>query len=252
MPVSQKKFYTIGKGCLYLSDSRNINLRQVGNAPGFNVTFEIEKLEHYSSKQGPKTLDESIVTQQKATGQIILDEPNIENVNLFFMGDGAQDKSQTAGTATTVDIANVEQGRWSIIGADDISNVVVEDETQTTTYTLDTDYQLDLVNGLICIVEGGGISNGDNIKVTYDNPAKTIEGVNALKSKTIEKYVYFYGNPDMGVTQKIIGRATISPSGDFSFIQDAEWQQMTLDIEFLEDANVDGLFEYCGSGVTGN
>ena len=100
--------------------------------------------------------------------------------------------------------------------------------------------------------EGGGISNGDNIKVTYDNPAKTIEGVNALKSKTIEKYVYFYGNPDTGVTQKIIGRATISPSGDFSFIQDAEWQQMTLDIEFLEDANVDGLFEYCGSGVTGN
>lgn len=244
-------FYTIGKGCFRMADTLNGGQRDVGNTPGAEITIDVETLPHYESKTSNRVLDAEVTIEKNATVTVTIDEPKAENIAMFLLGTKS-DASQTAGTGTTADVTVTELGLWYKIGKVDVSNVVVENAAQDTTYTLGTDYQIDASAGLVKALSGGGISAGDLIKVTHDHAARTQEKVAALTKNVIEKYVFFYGDSQAGVKQNIVGKASIVPNGSLSVINDGEWQTLALDLKFLDADDIDGLFEYNGHGVTGD
>jgi len=253
MANSSTDFYTVGKGCAYLSDTKTSGKRMLGNAPGLEINIEIEELEHFSSKSGLRVQDKKIVLESTGTATITLDEPKAANIDLFLLGDGVADASQASATGQQTTVVVTDLGLWYEIGALQLSNVVVSDTPVTSPYTLNTDYELDLENGLICALSSGSISAAETLTIDYDQAAVTIEAVDALKSTSIEKYFWFYGASDVvGVQQGIVGKVSITPNGALSLIQDGEWQQLALDLEFLDATDINGVFEYTGKKVTGN
>jgi hypothetical protein len=82
--------YTLGKGVVFfdqLVSGVYTGERDLGNAPEFNFSIAIEKLEHYSSRGGLKAKDKEIISQITPSLAFTLDEINKENIALLTLGD---------------------------------------------------------------------------------------------------------------------------------------------------------------------
>ncbi|HET7376546.1 MAG TPA: hypothetical protein VFK30_07550 [Anaerolineae bacterium] len=60
----------------------------LGNCTSFIYTPDVQKLDHFSSQQGIRVKDLSVVTQLGATIKMILDEINEFNLSLFVLAEG--------------------------------------------------------------------------------------------------------------------------------------------------------------------
>ncbi|MFA5322005.1 MAG: hypothetical protein WC373_04970 [Smithella sp.] len=98
--------YLYGKGRLYFKADGGSSYIDLGNAPKLEITPEISKVDHFSSRSGTKLKDLSTVTEVKMTCNFDLDEYNADNINIAFLGDGITDSTQAAasvsGAAVTV------------------------------------------------------------------------------------------------------------------------------------------------------
>jgi hypothetical protein len=64
-------------------------------------------------------------------------------------------------------------GDWIPLSGRHVKNVVVKNSGGSTTYVAGTDYVLDAKPGFLRIVEGGAITAGQALKISYDLPALT-------------------------------------------------------------------------------
>ena len=88
MPTSPDvQNYHIGKGIVSFDEGSLGTFVDLGNAPSFVWEPTIEKLEHFSSREGVKTKDFTAVTQTGATITFTLDEITPETVRLFTLGE---------------------------------------------------------------------------------------------------------------------------------------------------------------------
>jgi hypothetical protein len=78
----------------------------LGNAPEFSVTLESENLDHFSSRAGIQVKDLSLITQVTLTGGFTLDEPDSENLALYFMSKQTDSRDQVAVTKPTLTDGN--------------------------------------------------------------------------------------------------------------------------------------------------
>lgn len=78
--------YFIGKGIVKFTPAGGVQ-RDLGNAPEVEVTPEIEKLEHKSSRAGISSVDFTAETSVKATLRVVLDEITAENLALQLLGE---------------------------------------------------------------------------------------------------------------------------------------------------------------------
>lgn len=89
--------YTLGKGKITFVKDDTASLAvlaaggfaDLGNAPAMAVSLATEKLEHQSSRDGIGLVDASVITKTSATGSFTLDEPNADNLAMFFMDPAA-------------------------------------------------------------------------------------------------------------------------------------------------------------------
>jgi len=236
---------TLGRGKVYFSlfapggDGFNPEgFRYLGNTPEFNLTIENETLDHFSSDEGIREKDKSIVLETTSTGSLVCDDINLENLALFFFGSTSV-LSQTSATGTVETIADVKPGLMYQIGRTtenptgvrSLSNVVVK--VASTTKAAGTDYTVDVELGLITIVKGGTIASGDDIEVTYDRAAKNrtqvISGTDQVKGALL----YVSTNPEGDKMDYLMSSVRLSPNGDFALKSD-EWQQLPLNVEILK------------------
>lgn len=82
--------YTIGKGIISFDklDDAGLptGLRDLGNAPTFLLTPAIEKLKHYSSREGIQKVDKVVNLSIGLTAKFSLDEYDIENLSMALLG----------------------------------------------------------------------------------------------------------------------------------------------------------------------
>jgi hypothetical protein len=130
--------YFIGKGTLSFTKTGG-SPRDLGNAPEVEITPEIEKLDHFSSRTGVRSKDRSVTLSKTLTIRIVLDEITAENLAILLLGgdpvSGAFEifeESEITGALTftgtndvgnkvTVDIPSVSfgpSGGLSLIGDD--------------------------------------------------------------------------------------------------------------------------------------
>lgn len=80
--------YQIGKGIVKIKNltQGDTEYRDVGNVSAFELSAELETLDHFSSRTGVKQKDKSITISQSASLRMVMDEITAENLALCFMG----------------------------------------------------------------------------------------------------------------------------------------------------------------------
>lgn len=84
---------TVGKGIASFKRSGASVFRDLGNATVFEFTPTIEKLDHFSSRNGVKTKDRSVTLSTEGELKITLEEFTVENMSLALMGVVDEDSS---------------------------------------------------------------------------------------------------------------------------------------------------------------
>jgi hypothetical protein len=83
--------YSIGKGILYIDLSQTFSGKtgwiDLGNVTAIDFAIKVTKLDHFSSRSGVKTKDQSVITERAATISFTMDELTAQNLSLAVMGD---------------------------------------------------------------------------------------------------------------------------------------------------------------------
>ena len=69
--------------------------RDLGNIVDIDLEPGQDLLEHFTNRSGKRTKDKEIVLEDKMTISFTLDEPNIENMRLYFRGGAITDEGAT-------------------------------------------------------------------------------------------------------------------------------------------------------------
>lgn len=95
----------IGKGFLIFRRQGTDDFVHLGNVPNFVWTPSVEKLDHFSSMEGTKEKDATVVLEKAATVRITMEEFTAHNLSLLMLGDVDDDDPDDI----TIDIfANTE------------------------------------------------------------------------------------------------------------------------------------------------
>lgn len=261
--------YNLGRGKVYISElSSDLpgpgGYRDLGNAPEFNVSVEVETLEHQSSREGLKTVDKEVVVSQKINISFQLDEINFQNLALFFSGTATAAALTNPAVAGVTDIqisSAVVLGRWydltSLANQTGVRAYDI-DKTKLTVRKIaspdvnlveDTDYTVDEKNGRIFLLSGASnIADGDAMEftLTADAGAVAPDEVKGLTQTNISVALKFIGsNPANNdkETEYQFHKVSLKPDGDFSLIGD-DWTVMgfTAVVEKNETADADSPY----------
>lgn len=82
--VASVNNYTIGKGIV--SIDTGAGYVDIGNVSAFSFEPALEKLEHFSSREGVKTKDKTVVLSKSGTLKMTLDEWSDDNIALAVLG----------------------------------------------------------------------------------------------------------------------------------------------------------------------
>lgn len=219
--------------------------RYIGNTPSFGVNMAQQKLDHFSSDFGVRVKDKSVVLQVDITGNLVLDDINFPNLELFFFGSSSV-ITQTSLTGQTNTFNGVVQGYGYQLGQTNsnptgvraVSNVSIP------TRTLGVDYTVDADRGIVYIVEGGGIATGSNITVTYDRAARSRNQFMSGTEQIEGALRFLSANPQGQKNDFYMPYVRLGPNGDFNLKAD-EWQQLPLTAEILADTVNNRAAIYC-------
>lgn len=262
--------YTLGRGELYFArrDPTTGLLkgeRYLGNTPEFNLTFESEDLEHFSSDRGIKELDKSVILQITRSGSLITDNINPENVALFFFG--STDALTVAQTTVTDELiaattGGIEIGMFYQLGMTPnnptgarkviypgASGTAFAAKKGSTALVAGTDFVFNAEKGRVEFLEGGAVAEGDTtVKVTYTTSASTKSRIISGSSPVDGALRFIAFNPVGDNIDYYLPNVSLSPNGDYALKGD-EWQQIPFNIKVLKGANTEALYAE-GTAVT--
>jgi hypothetical protein len=114
--------YHIGKGIVSFKETGASVFTDLGNAPSFTYSPTVEKLEHFSSREGVKTKDFTAITQVGATITFTLDEITGNNLAFFAL---AEMTTGTGGNITLSGLSKTEfTGEIKVVGTNDVGQQV--------------------------------------------------------------------------------------------------------------------------------
>lgn len=116
--------YLIGKGFLLFKPEGDSYYYHMGNCPEFTITPSVETLEHFSSMEGTRFNDDTIVLEKGGDIRIVMEEITAKNIALLMLGTVSEDEygdvsidlfSRTSFTGALLFYATNEKGpRWKI------------------------------------------------------------------------------------------------------------------------------------------
>jgi hypothetical protein len=123
MPASPNvNNYHIGKGIVSFKEEGGSTFTDLGNAPSFTYSPSVERLEHFSSREGVKTKDFTAITQVGATVTFTLDEITGTNLAFFALAEPGTD---VGGEITLNGLSKAEfKGEIKVVGSNDIGQQV--------------------------------------------------------------------------------------------------------------------------------
>lgn len=203
-----KTDYLLGRGCLFVtaegvSTGTPVEYRDLGNAPNFSLSIDIEELTHRASMctlNGGAVDDVRIVLRQTINISFTLEEINHDNFALFVQGTTDTPANPAVAGLTAYNITtDLELGVWYDIkstanvramGIDSADLTITQDPGGTpAVLTLNTDYLVDEKAGSIFFVPGSSATQGETIQVVLAANAgapATIQRVSALKTTASE------------------------------------------------------------------
>jgi hypothetical protein len=247
------KNYVLAKGRIYFdpfdANGAITGERYLGNTPGFSVSVETESLEHFDDDTGIREKDDEVLLEVKRTAALEIDNITEINLALFVIGQEAT-VAQSSGSVVAEAIT-VQQDRYYQLGTSTsnptgvrgITNVVVSGSGGTPTYTVATDYTVDLVLGRLYIVSGGTIADDTAIEVDYDTDANSRAQVATASLAATEGALRYVADNPKGINRDLYSpKVQLKPNGEMS-LKGEGWMKFSLDVEFLKrDATTEALY----------
>ncbi|SDP69722.1 phage tail tube protein [Desulforhopalus singaporensis] len=210
----------------YQVEDSNGNFGEVfpaGNVTDFQIIPDAEELEIISTGNADYGQAADTMIDAKPTKcSFSVNRFNIDTLANAFMGSYAA-RTASAGTVDAGDPEDVTAYSDGIsrLNHIDISNLVIKDETDTTTYVLDTDYEIvDAKLGLIKVLSTGSISGGDTLHASYSYAAES--GYLLSGGTSSSRFLKMWGRGVNRFNNKEsrveIPRGSIKPNGNFSMV----------------------------------
>jgi hypothetical protein len=248
--TTQTQDYNLGRGIIYLSQLDGtsglpVEYRDLGNAPSFSLSLDVEELIHQSSRQGLKTTDKRLVISQTINFSFVLEELSAENMALFFSGDTTTATNPAVAGITEYQAdASLVKGRWYAIyeqtGGIRAMNIDAADVTVThdkaganDTLVLTTDYTVDEKMGMVFLNTTGSTAvAGNTLHITLAAKVGAVASVSQTRGATTSGVDYalkFVGENPADNDQNFeveLHSVQVSADGDFSLISESDLTQM--------------------------
>lgn len=228
MSYTQESF--LGAGDLnidvYDSDGNKTGELDVGNASMFAINAPaIEKKEQTGFRRGNygQTV-KSVITKLEQELKFTLTDINRKNLALAMFGTDAAYTQTADNNTSTPEAVTAHTDKYTKLVSrqlDPATPPVVQDETDTTTYVEDTDYEIDYQTGRLKTLSAGSISDDDTLHVVSTWLAITdgfkVDGQDLNK---IEAYIRLIGEDQANDRdcEVIVYKAQIEPSGDINWL----------------------------------
>jgi len=241
--AAQSKYYNTGGGELKFTPIVDGVLgTEVDFGQTENVSFSttVDTLTHDNTETCTAYEDMNIL--KKITGKLSIETLEIspEMLERAFLGKLTR-TATAAATATTANVTATELDTPIYIGTKFLSNVVVKDSSDATTYVEGTDYTLNADKGLITFKTGGGVSKNDVTHVTFDNAAYDDIDVQGYTESKIEGVLVFESCAANGVNYKYtFHRVSLLASGDFNLKNASEFVKLSFEGTMLASELVSG------------
>jgi len=222
--------------------------RDVGHAPEFLINAPtLEKKEETGRRrQNYGETIKSIVTKTEQMFKTTIKDINRHNLAVAMLGEDVV-YSQAAGDNTaSPESVTARAGRWVKLAARNLdpgNPPVVQDDTDTTTYVENTDYEIDYQVGRIYVPESGSsIADEDVLHVAstwlQHTGYKVLANTDMTKEIAVRVIGYDKANDRNG--ELLIHKARIEPSGDLAWINE-EFMSVEVTGEILRTS--DGFWE---------
>jgi hypothetical protein len=239
-------YYYSGQGSLYVgtrnpTTGRPEGLVAVGNVPTLEISIEVEKFEHKESETGNRTVDLTIIQEQNATFNLVIESFSTRNLALAFFGTesevtGAAVASEAQTLYQPADASDTDPYKTPLdhINLNEAIPAVLVDSLLAA-MTEGVDYEVDYKNGSIWpLAAWSGAALPDVIDIGYTHLG--YPQMSAFTQTTIERYLRFEGINTVNDDAVVIDlfRAEFDPAQAFPLIND-EVGQLTLNGTILQD-----------------
>jgi hypothetical protein len=252
--MSGEEFYTLGKGeLLFAPFVANTKIPggfvSFGNCPAFTLSGSSEEITHFSSMGGVKEEDANAQVSNTLGATLQFDSLSPRNLAKWFLGT-SEVVTQASASGLTENFSAVEQGAMYVLGVSETTptghrNVTVssvtDDAGTPTVFTVNDDYVVDDASGEIVVVEGGAISDGTNLVVTYDVAAATYDRVISGNSEIAGALLFKSNNPTGPDRLYRMPYVKLRPNGDLPLISDT-WISAEFNIKCLKLPNYGKLY----------
>jgi hypothetical protein len=214
--------------------------RDLGNVVSCPLTQTREFAEHYSARSGARIRDRRAVKTRTEEFTATLDEPNHENLRLFFqggdiseIGEGSLDVADEVLCLRTDEVAILGSGYQA-------TDIVVTPIEGGSPLELNTDYTVEDVIGEykgIKIKAGGALTSGDFVTVAYTSQVETGRRFAPLTETEVYGKVLFFGVSESGNRFKRSAELVqLEPDGEFS-MNDQDFSNFRLKIIVLDNTD---------------
>lgn len=230
--------YFSGQGVLLLAERTAGGLptgfRPVGNVSALTLGISTTVYQHKESQSGVRAVDLEIIQEIAANVSMTMESLNEDNLALALYGTATIVASGTVAAAYSVwgyhDL-------WSNLNHVNVSSLVIQDNTDTTTYVSGTDYLTNEAAGSFKTLSTGSIGDGEELHVTYDYAAQEeIQGL--ISGSAPIRWARFEGlNTADGDNPVVVDvfKLSVQPLQELALIND-EIAQMTVEAKALSDA----------------
>lgn len=267
--INRQMNYTLGRGRLYFDlfksgTNTGQGERYLGNTPSFAPSNETENLDHYSSEQGIRQKDASVMLQIDQNGAFTCDDITSANIALFFLGE-LERQTVVASQQNISSFVDIKRGRYFQIGMSDgspagtnhVDNVVlgvapssaeipttgdINSLPDVTVITTLGNAEIDLRKGRVYIEdEAPDIADGDQLVVMFDIKSQS-RGLIVGKNNTIYGALRFVSDNPVGDNNDYFyPKVSLSPDGDYELKGD-EWQTIGFTFQGLKLGNKDIVY----------
>lgn len=224
---------------------------ELGNCPGFTVSIETEKADHFSSETGLRQKDASVTIEVTRTATITCDNVSPENLARFLSGT-LETVTQDSGAVTGEEIKVLKGRHYQLgrtganpAGVRNITAVTVTDNAATPTpYTVDVDYALDLALGRLQILPGGAIADGEIVKVNYTKPAETWKRIKTGAATELAGAIRVLAdNASGGNRDFYMPKVNLTPNGELPVIAEGtDFVSLEFTCEILKPENAEAIY----------
>lgn len=207
----------------------------MGNVPEFQLSLEVEKVEHIESSTGQRATDSTLIKAKKGSISLSVEELTDDNIKLALYGVSSD---IIGATATDEVLPTGVAGGTLLLAHQKVSSVVIKDSNATPeTLAVGTDYELDADFGSIKLLDITGLTQP--LKATYTYAATT--SVSLFSGMMPERWIRFKGINTVDGSKVLVDlyKVSFDPTSGFSLISD-DYNKMPLKGNLLADITKNG------------